>query len=189
LAKLRVEIYTIRVVLSSSFYGPLKINGGLSMNIKARRTTPELSRLAKLATSPRALAPTAHAAHRHPTIDEITKGLDVERADALRRHYLQEKQAEREAYPKPLPMFRPYKPPPPPFKSWREVNAILVPTAATGISPDEDLPEYVRRRWPTVTSKEHGVIETLMRAHHDIEDHTVRVYLGLRRGSVPRAEW
>jgi hypothetical protein len=125
--------------------------------------------------------------YRHPTIDELASRLDVERA-GVRKLYAEAKQAKRQAYPHKPPL-RPYYQPPSPFKSWAEVNEALVPTDPTDIRADEDLHAYVQARWPTVTSKEHWVVETLMRAHPNISDCSLRIYLGLRRGSVPENEW
>ena len=65
----------------------------------------------------------------------------------------------------------------------------LFPSVSTNIRADADLHAHVQARWPSVTSNEHAMIETLMRAHPNISDRSLRIYLGLRRGSVPRAEW
>ena len=65
----------------------------------------------------------------------------------------------------------------------------LFPSVSTNIRADEDLHAYVQARWPSLTSNEHKMIETMMRAHPNISDRTLRIYLGLRRGSVPKEEW
>jgi hypothetical protein len=71
----------------------------------------------------------------------------------------------------------------------RQYLDTLFPTVPTGISADINLQAHVQARWPTVTSNEHKMIETMMRAHPNISDRNLRVYLGLRRGSVPKEEW
>jgi hypothetical protein len=72
---------------------------------------------------------------------------------------------------------------------WREQNARMYPVTSTDISQDKDLAGFVRTRWLLATSNECKMIETLLRAHPNIEDHTVRIYVGLRRGCMPKAEW
>src|ERR1700722_5240854 len=64
----------------------------------------------------------------------------------------------------------------------------LFPSVSTNIRADVDLHAHVQARWPAVTSNEHKMIETMMRTHPNISDRSLRIYLGLRRGSVPRAE-
>jgi hypothetical protein len=62
--------------------------------------------------------------------------------------------------------------------------------SATGVhDASAELQAHVRARWPSVSSKEQWVIATLMLAHPNISDRTIRIYLGLRRASVPREGW
>lgn len=73
--------------------------------------------------------------------------------------------------------------------SGRALLEATFPTAPTDIVPELDLHAHVHARWPSGTSNEHEMIETMMRAHPHISDRTLRIYLGLRRGSVAKAEW
>jgi hypothetical protein len=65
----------------------------------------------------------------------------------------------------------------------------LFPTVHTDIAPDVDLHAHVQARWPSVTAKEREMIEHMMSLYPDISDRSLRIDLGLRRGSVPRDEW